>query len=197
MKIKICDFSYFLTNRAWSKFARAVRNKMPTGVTEMVGDSVVTLSPSKKQKTLDTGRPVLRFAKLTENAYMPTRGSVQSAGLDLYSAYEHTIAPKAKQLCKTDIQIACPDGCYARVAPRSGLTHKHFIDVGAGVIDQDYRGNVGVILFNFGDEPFEVKKGDRIAQLILERIYIPTVKELASLDETERGAGGFGSTGKN
>jgi len=80
-------------------------------------------------------------------------------------------------------------------APRSGLAAKHFIDVGAGVIDQDYRGNVGVVLFNFGEEDFKVNKGDRIAQLILERIYIPELEELQNLDNTARGSGGFGSTG--
>ena len=74
---------------------------------------------------------------------------------------------------------------------------KKFIDVGAGVIDQDYRGNVGVVLFNFGEEEFVVNKGDRIAQLVLERIYIPELEELPTLDNTDRGQGGFGSTGTN
>jgi len=96
---------------------------------------------------------------------------------------------------KTDLSIAIPRGTYARVAPRSGLAWKKFIDVGAGVVDYDYRGNVGVILFNHGDEDFEVKKGDRVAQLILEQILTPDVVECEDLDATERGAGGFGSTG--
>lgn len=104
---------------------------------------------------------------------------------------------KGKEIILTDIQIALPDGCYGRVAPRSGLAAKHFIDVGAGVIDQDYRGNVGVVMFNFSDTDFEVKKGDRIAQLICEKIYLPQLQELPALDNTERGSGGFGSTGKN
>ena len=82
-----------------------------------------------------------------------------------------------------------------RVAPRSGLAYKKGIDVGAGVIDEDYRGEVGVILFNFGEEDFEVAPGDRIAQLILERIATPDVEVVADLDATDRGAGGFGSTG--
>ena len=73
----------------------------------------------------------------------------------LFSAYDYIIPPKGKVLAKTDLQIQLPNGCYGRVAPRSGLAHKHFIDVGAGVIDQDYRGNVGVILFNFGDQEFK------------------------------------------
>jgi len=187
----------------WSKLSTVVRGKMLESGEQMMEQSATVLSPSKKQKLQPEGkenisnRPVLRFAKLTEHAHTPTQGSLQAAGLDLYSAYAYSIPPHGKQLCKTDIQIACPDGCYARVAPRSGLAHKHFIDVGAGVIDQDYRGNVGVILFNFGEEPFEVMKGDRIAQLILERIYTPEIEEQASLDVTQRGAGGFGSTGKN
>ena len=159
----------------------------------------ICLSPIKKLK-MDSQiqqKPVLKFAKLSENAFTPIRGSKLAAGYDLCSAYDYTVTSKGKQLCKTDIQIACPDGCYARVAPRSGLTHKHFIDVGAGVIDQDYRGNVGVILFNFSNSDFEVKRGDRIAQLILERIYLPDLEELSSLTETDRGTGGFGSTGTN
>lgn len=100
-------------------------------------------------------------------------------------------------MVKTDIQIEVPEGTYGRVAPRSGLAWKNFIDVGAGVIDQDYRGNVGVILFNHSDTPFEIKKGDRIAQLILERIVHPVVVEAETLSDTNRGAGGFGSTGTN
>ncbi|OWK09626.1 DUT, partial [Cervus elaphus hippelaphus] len=94
------------------------------------------------------------------------------------SAYDYTLPPMEKVLVKTDIQIALPSGCYGRVAPRSGLAAKHFIDVGAGVIDEDYRGNVGVVLFNFGKEKFEVKKGDRIAQLICERIFYPEIEEV-------------------
>ncbi|XP_072881012.1 deoxyuridine 5'-triphosphate nucleotidohydrolase-like isoform X1 [Hemitrygon akajei] len=140
---------------------------------------------------------VLKFAKLSENAYRPTRGSARAAGYDLYSAYDYVILPQDKVIVKTDIQIALPPGFYGRVAPRSGLAAKHFIDVGAGVIDEDYRGNVGVVLFNLGKKSFEVKKGDRIAQLICERICYPELEELKSLDETERGAGGFGSSGTN
>ncbi|NXY20671.1 DUT protein, partial [Atrichornis clamosus] len=156
-------------------------------------------SPSKRQKGSgpreDAAR--LRFTKLSENAFAPSRGSARAAGYDLYSAYDCVIPPMEKAVVKTDIQIALPSGCYGRVAPRSGLAAKHFIDVGAGVIDEDYRGNVGVVLFNFGKETFEVKKGDRIAQLICERIYYPELEEVEALDDTERGKGGFGSTGKN
>lgn len=95
----------------------------------------------------------------------------------------------------TDIQIEVPFGTYGRVAPRSGLAWKNFIDVGAGVIDQDYRGNVGVILYNHSENEFDVKKGDRIAQLICERIVYPSLVQADSLSDTARGAGGLGSTG--
>lgn len=137
----------------------------------------------------------LLVKRLTDQAILPSRGSSGAAGYDLCAAYDMTIPSKGKGMVKTDIAIAIPDGTYGRVAPRSGLALKKFIDVGAGVIDSDYRGNVGVILFNFGEQEFEVKKGDRIAQLILERIVTPEVKEVDSLEETVRGNGGFGSTG--
>ncbi|NXM56487.1 DUT protein, partial [Illadopsis cleaveri] len=162
-------------------------------------EAVPQPSPSKRQKGSGPGEAStrLRFTKLSENAFAPSRGSARSAGYDLYSAYDCVIPPMEKAVVKTDIQIALPSGCYGRVAPRSGLAAKYFIDVGAGVIDEDYRGNVGVVLFNFGKETFEVKKGDRIAQLICERIYYPELEEVEALDDTERGEGGFGSTGKN
>lgn len=153
------------------------------------------VSVSKRARAEDDAS--LRFVRLSEHATAPTRGSARAAGYDLYSAYDYTIPSMEKALVKTDIQIAVPSGCYGRVAPRSGLAVKHFIDVGAGVIDEDYRGNVGVLLFNFGKEKFEVKKGDRIAQLICERILYPDLEEVQTLDNTERGSGGFGSTGKN
>ncbi|XP_068954090.1 deoxyuridine 5'-triphosphate nucleotidohydrolase, mitochondrial isoform X2 [Petaurus breviceps papuanus] len=158
------------------------------------------VSPSKRGRLAqhEEGSPVrLRFARLSEHATPPSKGSARAAGYDLYSAYDYTIPAMEKAIVKTDIQISLPSGCYGRVAPRSGLAAKHFIDVGAGVIDEDYRGNVGVVLFNFGKETFEVKKGDRIAQLICERVFYPELEEVQGLDDTERGAGGFGSTGQN
>ncbi|KAM7239516.1 hypothetical protein CapIbe_009011 [Capra ibex] len=161
------------------------------------GSKAQVVSPSKRARATEAGDMRLRFARLSEHATAPTKGSARAAGYDLYSAYDYTVPPMEKVLVKTDIQIALPSGCYGRVAPRSGLAAKHFIDVGAGVIDEDYRGNVGVVLFNFGKEKFEVKKGDRIAQLICERIFYPEIEEVQILDDTERGSGGFGSTGNN
>uniref|UniRef100_A0A5F8GW72 Deoxyuridine 5'-triphosphate nucleotidohydrolase n=1 Tax=Monodelphis domestica TaxID=13616 RepID=A0A5F8GW72_MONDO len=127
----------------------------------------VAASPSKRSRPAqqEEGTPVrLRFARLSEHATAPSKGSARAAGYDLYSAYDYTIPAMEKALVKTDIQISLPPGCYGRVAPRSGLAAKHFIDVGAGVIDEDYRGNVGVVLFNFGKETFE---GKLIIQLII------------------------------
>lgn len=113
------------------------------------------------------------------------------------SAYDYVVPPQGKQVVLTDVQIELPHGCYGRIAPRSGLAAKNFIDVGAGVVDEDYRGNLGVVLFNHATTAFEVKQGDRIAQLICEKIFYPEIEEVKSLNETERGAGGFGSTGTN
>ena len=123
------------------------------------------------------------------------RGSALAAGYDLAAAHDCTIPARGKNIVKTDLAIACPEGTYGRIAPRSGLAWKHFIDTGAGVIDADYRGNVGVILFNHADKDFAVTRGDRVAQLVLERIATPEVVQVDDLDDSERGAGGFGSTG--
>lgn len=138
---------------------------------------------------------ILKFAKLSEKAFAPTKGSAAAAGYDLRSAYRCVIPARGKELVKTDIQVEVPAGTYGRVAPRSGLAWKNFIDVGAGVIDADYRGNLQVLLFNHSDSDFEVVPGDRIAQLICEKIEYPELEELETLDDTKRGAGGFGSTG--
>jgi dUTP pyrophosphatase len=139
--------------------------------------------------------PALQVKRLSEHATVPTRGSAGAAGFDLYAAYDTVVPARGRSVVKTDIALKIPLGCYARVAPRSGLAVKKFIDTGAGVVDYDYRGNVGVVLFNHAEDDFEVAKGDRIAQLILERIFTPEIVEVGSLDETERGAAGFGSTG--
>ncbi|CAI5703800.1 unnamed protein product [Peronospora effusa] len=139
--------------------------------------------------------PILRIKKMTPNAILPTRGSELAAGLDLSAAYDAVIPANGKGLVKTDLIIAVPDGCYARVAPRSGLALIKSIDTGAGVIDADYRGNLGVILFNHSTDDFPIKRGDRVAQLILEKIEYPEILEVDEIEETVRGAGGFGSTG--
>ncbi|KUI66361.1 Deoxyuridine 5'-triphosphate nucleotidohydrolase [Cytospora mali] len=139
--------------------------------------------------------PRLLIKKLSEKARLPTRGSAFAAGYDIYASKTTVIPARGKALVDTDISMAVPAGTYGRIAPRSGLAAKHFIDTGAGVIDADYRGQVKVLLFNHSDADFQVAEGDRVAQLVLERIYTPEVMEITELEESVRGAGGFGSTG--
>ena len=137
----------------------------------------------------------LKVQKLSNNAALPKRGTSGAAGYDLSAAHDCTIPAGGKGLVKTGLSISFPTGLYARIAPRSGLALKKFIAVGADIVDSDYRGDVGVVLFSHGDQDFQVKMGDRIAQLTLERIDTPPVQEVQDLAGTERGTGGFGSTG--
>lgn len=142
-----------------------------------------------------SSQPPLLIKKLSDKATTPTRGSAFAAGYDLYSAHDTAVPARGKTLVDTDLAIAVPEGTYGRIAPRSGLASKNFIDTGAGVIDADYRGQVKVLLFNHAETDFQINKGDRIAQLVLERIYTPEVVEVENLEDSIRGAGGFGSTG--
>jgi dUTP pyrophosphatase len=137
----------------------------------------------------------LKVKRLSENAVLPVRASAGAAGYDLFAAEDQVINPAARRVIKTDISMAVPPMHYGRIAPRSGLSFKNGIDIGAGVIDEDYTGPVGVLMVNNGTAPFEVKKGNRIAQLLLERVSQPEVEEVEELPRTERGAKGFGSTG--
>jgi dUTP pyrophosphatase len=155
---------------------------------------------------------IIEIKRLFEDVKLPTRGSEYAAGIDLSAhSFSHiedgdlvstdeetiTIHSGCRCLVKTGLTIVVPEGYYGRIAPRSGLALKNGIDVGAGVIDEDFRGEVGIVLFNFGSKPFEVKKGDRVAQLICERIVIPTIKEITKIPETKRDEKGFGSTGSH
>ncbi|KAF9782597.1 dUTP pyrophosphatase [Thelephora terrestris] len=153
----------------------------------------VTSEPDNKPKL--PPRVSLLIKRHSEKARVPTRGSALAAGYDLYSAERKVIPAWGKAVVDTQISIAVPHGTYGRVAPRSGLAAKFNIDTGAGVIDADYRGILYILLFNLGDQDFSVNEGDRIAQLILERIYTPEISEVEDLEETIRGSGGFGSTG--
>jgi dUTP pyrophosphatase len=137
----------------------------------------------------------LQIKLLSPQATLPKAGSDLAAGIDLCSAVDMVIPAQERALVATDLSVACPPGTYARIAPRSGLALKHGIDVGAGVIDADYRGPVGVILFNWGKTDFVIRQGDRIAQMILEQIVIPDIVQVDELTDTQRGVGGFGSTG--
>ena len=138
----------------------------------------------------------IQIKKLSELAKTPTRGSDFAAGYDLYSTEDYNLKPAERKLFKTNIAIAIPTGLYGRVAPRSGLAFKDGLDVLAGVIDEDYRGDVGVILINLGDKVKEIKAGDKIAQIIFENYTTAEFQDAAELPLSVRATGGFGSTDK-
>ena len=133
--------------------------------------------------------------KLVDGAQLPIRSSEGAVGYDLHSVNGYVILPGRRAIVSTGISVQLPQGVYGRVAPRSGLAVKNGIDVGAGVIDPDYTGELKVVLFNHDQNPFVIKPGYRIAQLILERCEVPPVLEVLDLGETSRGQSGFGSSG--
>jgi len=138
----------------------------------------------------------INIKKLSDNAIIPAKGSAFAAGYDLYAAEDAVVNCGTRKLIKTNISMEITPGYYGRIAPRSGLAYKNGIDVLAGVIDSDYRGDIGVILYNSDKNiDFIVKKGDRIAQIIFEACYSATLNEAENLDNTLRQSGGFGSTG--
>ncbi len=138
----------------------------------------------------------IKVKKLHEDAIIPSKNSFTDAGYDLYALNGDTIKPAERKLVGTGISLAINEKNYGRIAPRSGLAFKHGIDVLAGVIDSGYRGEICVLLINLGDKDFTYDKGDRIAQIIIERCEHPEWFIVEDLDETSRGDGGFGSTGK-
>lgn len=128
---------------------------------------------------------------------LPRYATNGAAGMDVVSAEDVTIAPGARHAVATGLALAIPHGYEIQVRPRSGLALKHGITVPntPGTIDSDYRGELKVILINHGNDPFPIARGDRVAQLVLAPVTQAAWREVAELDETERGAGGFGSTG--
>ena len=138
---------------------------------------------------------LLKFKKLEPRATLPTRGSRAAAGLDLYSIEAVSLEPGQRAVVRTGLAVAIPEGFYGRLAPRSGLATKKGLDVLAGVIDADYRGEIGCLLINSGTERIELAENSKICQLIIERIVTPQAAWADELDNTERGAEGFGSTG--
>lgn len=146
----------------------------------------------------------LRIERLPHAAGLPLPAyeTTGSAGMDLRAAVADdqplTLAPGGRALVPTGLRIALEPGYEAQVRPRSGLALKHGITClnAPGTVDSDYRGEVGVILANMGTEAFVIRRGDRIAQMVVARHAQATLVEVGTLDETERGTGGFGSTGR-
>jgi dUTP pyrophosphatase len=138
---------------------------------------------------------ILSFKKLDERALLPSRGSLYSAGLDLYSIEDLIITPNQRILARTGLAVAIPEHHYGRIAPRSGLALRTGLDVLSGVIDADYRGEIGCLLYNTGDETITLPAQSKVCQLIIEKIITPDPVWADEIDETDRGSGGFGSTG--
>ena len=131
---------------------------------------------------------------LEEKAKKPVRGHEDDAGLDLKSAETKWVHPGCHELFDTGVHVAIEKGYYGQVASKSGLMLKGL--TARGVIDSSYRGSIGVVLYNHSDEGYLVTEGDKIAQLLILPVVIPEIEYVESLDETDRGSGGFGSTGK-
>lgn len=137
----------------------------------------------------------LKFKRLDPTAILPTRGSAHAAGLDLYTTQEAVFEIDGQVgTLSTGVAVEIPEGYYGRIAPRSSLAARHGVTIWGGVIDADYRGEIKVMVQV--KWPWRVNPGDRIAQLIIEKIETPEPVWDKELEETARGAGGFGSTGK-
>lgn len=136
--------------------------------------------------------------RLESDAILPRYQTPDSAGMDLHASEAVTIAPGAAVAVSTGLAMAIPRGFEGQVRPRSGIALKHSVTVvnAPGTLDSDYRGTVKVLLINHGREPFAIKTGDRIAQLVIAPVVQAELVEVEALSETERGAGGFGSTGR-
>lgn len=141
----------------------------------------------------------IEITKLHDSAILPEYQTEGAAGMDLHACVEApvTLAPMERRMIPTGLAIAVPMGYEAQVRARSGLSIKRGITVvnGVGTVDADYRGEVGVLLVNLGQEPFEITPGMRIAQMVIAKYERASWQEVAALDETARGSGGFGSTG--
>lgn len=146
-----------------------------------------------------TDRVGVRVKRLPhgEGLPLPAYATDGAAGMDVVSAEDVTLAPGARHAVATGLAMAIPHGYEIQVRPRSGLALKHGITVPntPGTIDSDYRGELKVIMINHGSEPFPIARGDRVAQLVLAPVTQGAWEEVDDLDETARGAGGFGSTG--
>ena len=133
--------------------------------------------------------------QLSGGGVLPRYGSPGAAGADLFAAESVTVGPGERAAVRTGLEIELPPGTVGLVWPRSGLAVRHGVDTLAGVIDSDYRGEVKVVLINHGREPFHVAPGDRVAQLLVQRVEQVDFTAEADLTATTRGAAGFGSTG--
>ncbi|MBS3115109.1 dUTP diphosphatase [Candidatus Woesearchaeota archaeon] len=139
---------------------------------------------------------LIKFKKMDSNAKLPSYANQGDAGMDFYSAENYVLRPNERKTVKTGIAMAIPVGYVGLIWDKSGLASKKGIKTMAGVVDSGYRGEVQIVLHNLGNEDFVVEKDMKIAQMLIQPIHQPRLEEVAELDETKRGDGGFGSTGK-
>ncbi len=140
----------------------------------------------------------LKVKKLDDDAKLPVYANPGDAGMDLFSLKEYSLYPGKRALIKTGIAVEIPLGYELQIRPRSGLALKHGLSIvnSPGTIDSGYRGEIGIILINHGGEKYEIKKWDKIAQAVLNKVEHCNIIEVNELGETQRSSGGFGSTGK-
>ena len=138
---------------------------------------------------------MIHVKRLTDTAILPTRNNPTDAGLDVYADEDWFVTGRHKAVIKTGLTMSIPDGYVARIAPRSSLAMNN-IDVLAGVVDSSYRGEVKIILINHADSDYEIKHGDKIAQILIQPVELWMPVEVDELDDTARGTKGFGSSGK-
>lgn len=140
---------------------------------------------------------MFKVKKLKENARLPEYAKEGDAGMDLFSTEKYSVKPGERVLVSTGISTEFPLGYELQIRPRSGLALKKGISVvnTPGTVDAGYRGEIGIILINLGQEVFEINPGDKIAQAVLNKFEVAEIQEVSELSETSRGVGGFGSTG--
>jgi dUTP pyrophosphatase len=138
---------------------------------------------------------LLYYKRLSKYAIIPTQASPESAGYDLYSAYDYTVLGNDNEVISTDLVLYPPVGTYCRIAGRSGLASSYHLTIGGGVVDRDFQGNVRVIMFNHNSKPYKISAGERVAQIIIEKIVNPKLVEMSECKKTERHDKGFGSSG--
>ena len=157
-----------------------------------------SIQPSKQfmnEYNSYAGRSDVKVKRLTETATVPTKANNLDAGWDLYSTENLLIEPRQRSIVKTGISLHIPERYVGLIWPRSGMAVKYGVDVFAGVIDAGYRGEIGVCLFNSSDKDFYIKEGDRIAQILFQKVSQHKLVEVSDLDDSDRGEKGFGSSG--
>ena len=141
----------------------------------------------------------IKRLRIDRSCHLPQYMTEGSSGMDLFAFLEKEVVlePGGRKLIPTGISVAIPEGFEGQIRPRSGLAIRNGIGIinGPGTIDSDYRGEIGVLLINFGNEPFTIRDGDRIAQMVISRVYRASCEEVGELPSTQRQGGGFGHTG--